>query len=156
MLITGILYDQDYEDPNTFKSRDFVYGFVSMIITSLFYLIGYFLLRIREKDEGFLWRKVFGYVFVGLMFGICTIFVFVFTYKVHDDTDTDFTRLVDHWMAAFGYSMLLEVLVSENIRVLTRTAILWSKRFDPEEPMQTNIELSSIDRHKAYEIESFD
>jgi hypothetical protein len=157
ILITGILYDQDYDDPNNFKSRDLVYGFVSTFITFLFYLIGYFLLRIRFENEGFLWRKAFGFAYTGVMYSVCTIFVFVFTYKIHDDTDTDFTRLVDHWMGAFGYSMLFEVLISENARVVTRAGIIWSKRFDPEEPMQTNIELSAIERRKGtYENESFD
>lgn len=157
MLITGILYEQDYDNPDNFKSRDFVYGFVSTMITFLFYLVAYFLLRIREKHEEFLWRKVFGFVFTALVFIVTTIFVFVFTYKVHDDHDQDFTRLVDHWMSAFGYSMLLEVLISENIRLLTRTVIIWSKKMLPEEPMQTNIELSSIERNKnPYEQESFD
>lgn len=157
MLMTGILYQRDYDSPDEFKSRDFVYGFVSMMITFSFFLISYFLLRIREKDEGFLWRKIFGFIFVALMAIICTIFIFVFTYQVHDDNDQDYTRLVDHWMSAFGYSMLLEVLISENIRLITRAVLIWSKKVSSEEPIQTNIELSSIERHKnPYENESFD
>ena len=51
---------------------------------------------------------------------------------------------------------MLEMLVSENVRVITRAAIIWSRKFKAEEPLHTNIEMSSIERPKGiYEVEDF-
>ena len=99
-------------------------------------------------------RKLIGFVLVGIIFFICLIFVFVFTYQIHDDTDVNYTNMVNDWLKSFGYCVLLEMLVSENIRIVCRAILIWAKRFDPEEVLHTNIELSSIERPKNdYEFE---
>ena len=62
--------------------------------------------------------------------------------------------MVNDWLKSFGYCVLLEMLVSENIRIVCRAILIWAKRFDPEEVLHTNIELSSIERPKNdYEFE---
>lgn len=155
MLITGALYERDYSNPSSFTSRDFVYGMVSTAITFFFYLVGYYLLVNRESDGKFSIRHLFGYIFTGIMTASCLIFVFVFTYQVHDDVNVNYTNLVDHWLSAFGYSILLEALVSENIRIITRAILIWSKKFNPEEALPTIMEMPSMDRRKDYEDDDY-
>lgn len=155
MFITGAFYERDYENPQDFVSRDFIYGLIATVITFFFYLSSYYLLVIRLDDYRITIKRIAGYALVGIMSLVCLIFVFIFTYQMHDDTDVNYTRLVDHWLSAFGYSLLMEVLVSENIRIVTRAVLIWSKRFNPEEPMQTNIEMSYVEKRK-YTIESED
>ena len=140
MLITGLLYQRDYSNPDAFQSRDFVFGMVSTAITFSVYLIQYLCLVIRQPGDSCNWRHFIGYGITGAITAACLIFVFVFTYKAHDDTNTDHTNLINHWLAAFGYALLLEMLVSENVRLITRGILIWTKRFDPDEPLPTLVE----------------
>ena len=96
MFITGSLYQSDYHHPNQFKSRDFIYGIIATSITFALYLIAYFLLVIREKEECCNLRLFLGYLLTAAVAIACLVLVLVFTYKIHDDTDVDYTNLVNH------------------------------------------------------------
>jgi hypothetical protein len=152
IFVSALLYGNNYDDPKEFNNKDFLYGMVCTVIGFLYYLIGYYLLLLRDKDKR--WRYVLGYILVTVNFILATSFLFVYTYKFHTNTDLDYTHLVNGWASCFGYSILLEFLISENIRLIARAVIIWSNKFDPDEPMHTNIELSSIERPKnSFEVD---
>ncbi|CAG9312968.1 unnamed protein product [Blepharisma stoltei] len=156
MLITGALYKNDSRsagDYDKFKDLDIGYSVVSTAIAFIAYLVAYGLLVTHDNNSSgaHRYRRCFGYFFAGILFGVTTIFVFVFTYQMNDNHDDNYSGLVTNWMKAFGLSLLLEMLVSENIRITTTAILIWAHRYDPEDPLPTSIEMTVTDRYQRHE-----
>jgi len=135
LLVTGIFYERDSRDLDNmkdFEEEDLVYSVLSCLIGFVFYLVGYFLLVNTFEVKGSFqrYKHCFGYLFVGLNITSSAVLVFVYVYRVLAEEDKDYSGLVGLWVECFSLTLLFEVLVSENVRLIARTLILWSRKTD--------------------------
>lgn len=151
MLVTGALYQRDdrsYDDYNSFDKIDIGYSCAACTIAFFVYLILYGLLvsNERQNSTAHRYRRMFGYV-ISLIIIIATmIFVFVFTYEVNDKNEKDYSDKILIWIKSFGLSLLIEILVSENIRLMTTAILIWAHKYDSDDHLPTSIELTTTDR----------
>lgn len=143
MLMLGVFYyvNKTSSDLSDYGSVDYGYAFLAALAGFIHYLVCYVLLvKMKGEVQSNAWpRTAIGYIYIFVSYSLSTSFIFWLTYEFYDNDDDD-DGVVDFWMVGFAVTSLIELTISEYIRMGSRALMIWAQK-DAVPATDTSIEL---------------